>query len=311
MRMPSTYPVAYPFALLSNGGSYLQNDAFAARSGDDSMSLVRDSPRDHRRGRRATARYICAHLSEREIAVLRDVERFRFLTAVQVERLHFFDHASTITAARICRRVLSRLTKNKLLWRLDRRVGGLRAGSSSYVYGLAPLGYRALHPNEGKRLRRGDPSTVFIDHTLAVAQIAVDLQGIVRDGAIEALGIETEPLCWRRFGSGLEGGMVLKPDLYVALSTDEFDYRWFIEVDLATHSPTSAVRKCMLYQRYWASGNEQANNGLFPQVLLIAPTQRRADRLEHALDAAHTLKRELFAVTTTEKALARLCGGAS
>lgn len=311
MRLLGAYPVAYPFALSSNEGSYLQSGVLGARSGDDSLSLVSDTTRDSKRGGHVSTHDICTRLSEREIAVLQDVERFRFMSARQIERLHFFDHASPLTAARTCRRVLRRLTRDKVVWRLGRRVGGLRAGSSSYVYGLAPLGYRALHHAEGKRVRRSEPSPVFVDHTLAVAQIVVDLHSHARSGAIEVLSADAEPECWRRVSLGLEGELVLKPDLYVALSSDQFEYHWFVEVDLATHSAASVMRKCDLYQRHWATGSEQEKNGLFPQVLLVAPSERRANGLKRALDAARGLNRDLFAVTETKDALTHLCRGTS
>src|SRR5437016_3555684 len=83
-------------------------------------------------------------LSERDLAVLRSVQEHRFLTALHLQELHFTDHSSPEAQARIRRRVLARLTRDRLLARLDRRVGGIRGGSGSYVYGLGQVGGRLL-----------------------------------------------------------------------------------------------------------------------------------------------------------------------
>src|SRR5207302_5513936 len=93
-------------------------------------------------------------LSERDLAILRSVADHRFLTARQVEALHFADHATQLAAARVCRRVLARLIDQRLLARLQRRFGGVRAGSASFVYALGPVGGRLI---EGKRLRLIEP----------------------------------------------------------------------------------------------------------------------------------------------------------
>src|SRR5438270_12207936 len=83
-------------------------------------------------------------LSERDFDVIPSVAEHRFLTARQIEALHFADHATDLAGARVCRRVLARLTDERLLARLERRVGGIRAGSASYVYALGPSGGRLI-----------------------------------------------------------------------------------------------------------------------------------------------------------------------
>lgn len=264
----------------------------------------------HRAGRGVSAR--CRqHLSDRELAVLASVERYRYLSTRQIEELHFYDHASPLTGARTCRSVLERLTKAGALWRLERRIGGVHAGSASFVYTLGSLGHRVLDEGGGARVRHREPSAEFFDHTVAIAQLAVDLQIAARDGELELIEIETEPACWRRFSAGLEGIQTLKPDLSVSLRAAEYEYHWFVEIDLSTHSATAVLRKCRLYQRYWSTGIEQDRRGLFPKVLFVAPHERRCALLERTLAGAHHLNASLFAVTTTPNALAYLTGAAS
>src|SRR3954465_2325519 len=85
-------------------------------------------------------------LSGRDVGIVRHVAELRLMSARQIEALYFPPdaHATPLTAARTCRRVLERLVEQRLLCRLDRRVGGLRAGSASYVYGVGPVAQRLL-----------------------------------------------------------------------------------------------------------------------------------------------------------------------
>jgi hypothetical protein len=243
--------------------------------------------------------------------VIESVERFHYLSARQIEELLFNGHATPLTGARTCRKVLARLTEASILWRLERRIGGVRAGSSSYVYGVAPLGYRILHHEGEARMRRYEPSAAFLDHTLAVAQVVADLHALSRASDLEVEEVQAEPACWRTFTLGLEGVQTLKPDLYLSLRSGDFEYQWFVEVDLATHSIASVVRKCWVYHRYWASGIEQDRSGLFPQMLLIAPSERRAHRVWQGIASARGLNSELFAVADAATALDHLAGCSS
>jgi Replication-relaxation len=250
-------------------------------------------------------------LSERETAILTSSDRFRYLTARQIESLHFFDHTSEVTAARTCRRVLERLVRAGVLQRLDRRIGGIRAGSAAFVYSLSPLGYRLLHDEDGLRRKHREPSPHFLDHTLAVAQLAVDLQVVARDGVVDIMESETEPLCWRSFTKGLAGEETLKPDLFIALGVGSYEHRWFVEVDLATASTAAVIRKCRVYHDYWATGVEQDRAGIFPKALWVAATERRATQLEQAISSAPRLNRDLFEVTVTKRAIPLLTESAS
>ena len=308
-----TSPLGYPLALTKAPGFCLQNAMLAGNSGDDSCALMSDDMRTPMRAGRALVAHGKGCLSERELAVVTSVDRYKYLSAKQLEELHFFAHATPLTGARTCRRGLAHLTRAGILWRLERRIGGIRAGSVSYVYALTPLGCRVLHEGGGGLIRRREPSEEFLDHTLAIAQLAVDLHCLARPdkSSVVLLEIEPEPHCWRPFTAGLEGAQVLKPDLSVALQAGEYEYHWFVEIDLATHSAAAVVRKCRLYHRYWSTGIEQDHSGLFPRVLFVAPILRRAGLLERSIAAAGRLNRDLFAVTTTADALDCLTGAAT
>jgi len=233
-------------------------------------------------------------LSDRDRQVIHAVASHRFLTGRQLQRLNFYDHGSTETGARVCRRVLARLTAEGVLRRLNRRVGGIRAGSASYVYALAPVGRRLAGQTMPRQVR--EPSETFLDHTLAIGDTHVALLEASRLGAFELVAVEVEPACWRRFtGAGGES-QTLRPDLFVISARDETEYCWFIEIDCGTEYKPTLVRKCRAHENYWRSGLEQQRIGTFPLVLWVTPDERRARELERAIRSARALKQELFRV---------------
>jgi hypothetical protein len=227
----------------------------------------------------------------------------------QIEMLHFgIDrHASRVTATRTCRRVLERLVEHRLLSRLQRRIGGLRAGSASYIYSLGPIGQRVLEL-DGPRRRFREPTSLFVDHTLAIGQLVVALTVEAQKGVCDLQDVEAEPTCWRSFAS-LGGRQVLRPDLFVVLGVGEYEHRWFVEVDRGTESVPVLVRKCRIYDAYYRSGTEQAEHGVFPRTCWVVPDKHRASQLEHALGNARELTGQLFTVAVNETAAAVLTGG--
>lgn len=257
-------------------------------------------------GRRGLAQ-LRERLSARDLEVIHSVADHRFLTTRQIEALHFADHCTELAGARVCRRVLARLTDERLLARLERRVGGVRAGSASFVYALGPLGGRLI---DGQRRRLIEPSTTFLTHMLAVAQAHVELVQAARRSELELLSVDIEPACWRRYiGSG-GAREALRPDLYVVTGSGDFEDCWFIEIDLGTESPLALRRKCRAYEAYWRSGREQATHRAFPLVVWATPDERRARQLARVIDGTRGLKRELFRVTTASGMVELLAGGA-
>jgi len=243
--------------------------------------------------------------------VLDTVAVHRFLTTTQLQAFVFAAHASDLSAARTCRRVLRRLESWQLLERLDRRIGGLQAGSTSSIWLLTPAGQRLrnLHAGGGALTRVREPGQRFVQHYLAVADAHLALLGANRAAQLDLLQLEVEPACWRPY-AGLGGSAeLLKPDLYAVIATGQFEVHWFIEVDRATESMPTVVRQCRQYEAYRRTGSEQAASGLFPYVLWVVPDDRRAGKLQGALAAAHGLDRELFRITTPERVLTLITGG--
>lgn len=252
-------------------------------------------------------------LSVRDIEVVESVGELRLLSGRQIQALHFpaEQHASRVAAVRACHRVLRRLVDELVLVRLGRRdVGGVHAGSASFIYALGPAGQRLLRP-AGPRRRLFEPTGRFVDHTLATAQIVVDVAAARRAGVVGTLSYEAEPACWRPF-AGTGTRLVLKPDLSVVVDAGDYRLRWFVETDRSSEALTVIVRKSQLYTRYYQTGREQAHgDGAFPRVLWVAPDERRARAIRTAIEREKDLPEGLFLVTTSEQAASVIAGGAA
>lgn len=251
-------------------------------------------------------------LSGRDLAIVRQVADLKLMSAQQIEAIHFTldEHASAVTAARSARRVLERLVRDRLLVRLERRVGGIRAGSASFVYAIGPVGQR-LTAAETPRVRFREPSATFAIHTLAISQLVVDLTALSRTGRIDLVGLQPEPICWRTSVGPMAVATVLRPDVFVAIGVGDFEHRWFIEVDLGTEHLPTLLRKCAAYDAYYRTGAEQQDHGVFPRVLWIMHTRDRAERLRDAIERDADLTTALFSVTTAGEATGALAGDRS
>lgn len=248
-------------------------------------------------------------LSERDLAIIGQVAELRLMSARQIEAIHFppTEHDSAPAAARARQRVLERLTRLGLLGRLARRIGGVRAGSASFVYALGSHGQRVLTA-DGPRRRSYEPTERFLDHTLAITQLVADLTIAARQGSLDLLDCQSEPRCWREF-SGLGGRLVLRPDVFLALGVGAFEHRWFAEIDRGNESLPVVARKCRQYHAYYQAGDEQAAHGVFPRVCWIVPDERRAANVRRAISRDRSLPKRLFSVTTSAQALVVLTGG--
>lgn len=241
-------------------------------------------------------------LGERELAVVSTLDRVRLATTRQVQQLHFIG-GSKRTNLRRTQAVLARLVALRVVARLDRVVGGVRAGSSGYVYSLDVAGQRlasACGPAGGRRLRKPwTPGGAFVGHQLAVTELYVQLREVERKRPLALLTFDAEPLAWRTF-TGIGGARaVLKPDAFVRVGLGDYEDAYFVEVDRATQSTTAIARKLGAYRRYFATGREQERlGGVFPQVLFLVPSDQRREVLEDLLTRQAPEVRRLAAVGT-------------
>jgi hypothetical protein len=288
-------------------------EAPGSSSGDGNSTTSKET-HPARRGRIGAAqlRIRIESLSARDLAVLRSVRDHRFLGTRHVEALHFRGHATALSAARLSRRLLLRLYKQNLLDHLDRRIGGIRAGSAGYIWTLSSAGARLLAEVDGDPSirRQYEPSLRLLNHYLAIAEVHVELIEADGAGRFEVTDVQIEPASWRRF-HGLGGEIrLIRPDLAVVTASGEYEDHWFLEVDLGSEHPPTVVKKCHLYLDYLDSGTEQARLGVFPRVLWVVPDETRSVRLQRALADGH-LDSELFRITTMTSLTETLAGGAS
>lgn len=245
----------------------------------------------------------------RDFELLVSVDKYRLLSTRQIQRLHF-DHAhpTPVAAARACNRTLVRLRGNGVLRALERRIGGARAGSAGSVWYVGPAGDRLLRDvdpeaRSGRRNYR-EPSRHFVEHMLAIAELAIQVVEASRRGAVEVLRIDTEPASWEQSLSRHGVAQWLKPDLRLVTATAEEEYHWFVEADLATEHLPVILRQCSAYQAFRATGRYQAVHGVFPAILWVTPTPGRAAAIRAAVAAGAApggLDAALFQVCTADE----------
>jgi hypothetical protein len=258
-------------------------------------------------------------LSQRDKDILRTVQLCKFVKTDQVGRLHFREAVTFSAVLRAATRGLTKLQKLGLVKALARRIGGVRAGSTSYVWTLAAAGAALLDlceqngesakRSQGKaRKRVFEPTYIFLKHTLAVAGIYVQLHEICSDSgntnsdnsSIELQKTELEPNCWRSYIAPHGGTVCLKPDLYAVTASGGWENHWFFEADLDTEAPSRIIRKCEGYINYFHTGTQQEKSGVFPRVVWLVPDDKRMECLRRHIGENLREYTKLFAVITAQ-----------
>ena len=280
---------------------------FPATSADGSSVLQTEVPPQSGRPRplNKTALFrIERQLTDRDKTVLESLKKFRFLLTAQLKRLHFYAPPNDTARATATTRTLRRLRDYGLIRSLERRVGGARSGSGSMIWHLTEAGYRLLQlhqPDEQSRTTVKEPSTQFLEHTLSVAECAVQMECICRPSEdLDVIRIETEPPCWRSFQ---ENGKttILKPDMFAVTRYDGYEDLWFIELDLGTESVAQVIDKCKVYRRYFFTEIEQEANDVFPLVVWIVPDEKRKEKLKTAILESIPREPKMFLVITPDQ----------
>lgn len=247
-------------------------------------------------------------VNARDVYILGLVRDHRFITTRQIQRLVFWQHATVEAGTRASVRVLARLFGHRLIYRLERHIGGTRAGSAAYVWRLDDAGDRLMraHSGEanGKRIRELSPSRMFLAHTLAIAEVRVLLEEGARRADFDLLAVTTEPHTWRSFPAGYSSE-ILKPDLHTITASGAYEDHWFIELDRGTESLPTLIRKCLVYQAHWASGQEQAQLGVYPRVAWLIEDNHRRALLQTAIEAEGQLDPNLFIIDSVQGFIAR------
>jgi hypothetical protein len=245
-------------------------------------------------------------LSARDRAIIETVGRFSAVSGSQVERLCFAGSGKPASNARLARRALARLVEQRALVRLARRIGGVRAGSAGSVYRLGAVGERLLRYWQGTdapaRAARHEPGQLFVRHTTAIVEVYVRLREAERDGALELLSFEPEPASWRRFAGPGGGTRTLKPDAHAVIGLGEYEDRYFLELDCGTEGSGALNSQAQTHLTYFRSGVEQNAHGVFPRIVWITTTERRAALIANVCARLPAEAWPLFAVTTEAQA---------
>lgn len=209
--------------------------------------------------------------------------------------------------ARSARRTLARLTALGIFRRLERRIGGIRAGSAGYIYYLGSPGQRLVAYWQGRGLVKGrhrpEPGSQFVRHRLAVSELYVQAILAQKRGQLDVLDFELEPASWRQMVDSFGGATILKPDAFVRIGAGDFTVSSFVEVDLGSESRSVIARKALAYIDYFNSGIEQAGNDVFPRVVFLTTSEARKAAIVDICAALPPERWELFTVTTLDRGL--------
>jgi hypothetical protein len=248
----------------------------------------------------AVTRELATKLTERDWRVLRFVADLHFVAGGQLTRLCFADGDNPAANGRAARRALLRLTRLGVLERLPRPVGGVHAGSAGFVYYLGLAGQRLASARGWQPERRGrrslTPGTLFLRHSLQVAELHVRLIEGDRSRSIELLKLDSEPSCWRSYEMANGQRSTLKPDSYVRLGVGAYEDSYLIEIDRGTEGSRALERQLRQYVAYHASGVEQAAHGVFPRSLWLSTTAERVGVIEGCVGRLPAPAGELFQV---------------
>ncbi len=223
-------------------------------------------------------------LPVRERRVLELLSALSVMSGHQLRRACFAGERAGRRDGQVARRVLLRLARRGLVLRLERRIGGVKAGSDGFAYRLGPGGQRLVDlwagRDESRRRRVHEPGERFLRHRLAVSDVYVRLHEANVAGQLVVNRFEGEPACWRRFSAPLRGLMTLKPDALVCVGVGEWELWWFVEIDLGTVSQATRAGQAAAYRDFWRS---RAPGELMPRVLWLTTDTAGAERAEAAI----------------------------
>lgn len=291
------HPIARPVASAEEAAD---QGEYGATNND---SLTPNGMFASRPGGRITSTYVeqlAGVLGERDQQIVNDLARVRVLSGDQLDRLHF---ASLSPPHRARSRVMTRLSRLRVVTTLDRRVGGVRAGSAGLIYTLDVAGQRLLQllgdsqPN-GSARRPWTPGAPFMAHTLDVSELYVRLRQAERRDDLELVSYLAEPACWQR--TSTLG--TIKPDGFALVAYSDVEDAWWLEVDRGTESPNTVRRKLELYLLAAQTG-QVGPSGVLPRVLVTVPDGRRLDQVAAIIDGLAVPANRLLTVVLHDEAV--------
>lgn len=249
---------------------------------------------------KATTALNLATLSENRRELLELLRTHRFATSRQLTRFARPRYHSANSAHRQTLRHLAGLEEQKLIIRLERRIGGWQRGSEVAVWSLTTTGLRLL-TGSNRRQRPQAVSTTFLAHTLATTEVCLVCSETVREMDGAQVSLTQEPDCWRSFPNPAGGLVTLRPDLTATITSPEYTDHYFLEVDRATENPARIIRTTRQYLAYQQTGIEQETLGVFPAVVWIVPHVKRQAQLARHLSTEPGIPANLWLVITLDQ----------
>ena len=248
---------------------------------------------------RLTTTQLACELTDRYTTPLPHLARARLLTGTQLDQLLGEPDTTAATTARRRRRIMTRLHDLGLVATLQRRIGGVRAGSAGHVYTLTPTGHRVLAILTGQPCpphvkKPATPGALFLNHALAISDIYVRLIEATRRHPVTLSRFVTEPACWQPAG---HGHYCLKPDAYCVLSTTTHRDCWWLEIDRATESLQRIRAKSRIYLDYLTHGGVGPDEVPL-RILYTTPDEPRAEAIKRLTTQLSTQDSRFLDATT-------------
>lgn len=223
-------------------------------------------------------------LSSREVQVLLVVATYRYLGLSHLEQFLFAGSPTTKLSRKVMTcRVAGRLRARGLLAATNRLVGGPGGGSSRVAFSLTKFGAKLaarLNPDLPAR-RLSSSGTFLMQHALMTADVALAFRREARQHVgHDILEWEADWQARHRVRSS-----VLVPDAYFVYATPDLELSAFLEIDLGTEGSRFFARKIVSYLELARSGNWREVFESWPLVLVVTPTERRAEALRRATEA--------------------------
>jgi hypothetical protein len=221
------------------------------------------------------------HLSERDLAVARTVERFGLVSAGQVERL-FFSDGSDKTRNLRTNRTLRRLVEHQRIKRVYQMVGSEIPGATGFIYTSYTRNLRDV---------RG--------HMQLITELFVRLAEHQAAGHVAEVRFTPEPYCHVQMGH-----LLLAPDGRIQLDREGSRYHWWLEVDRSTEWRMRIMRKL---KNYAMAYDRWAGVPLPARALRGWKTPTGKKRSRTMVDRQHL--RKLYTVCQFGQAIPTLTGG--
>ena len=253
--------------------------------------------------------------SHKETQILKFLTKNKYATSRQLARLFFNDSLKPSTMLRRTNLLTKQMKEKDVIRHLQRRVGGVRSGSGSYVWYITTKGLNQLkqtYPNlKVVRQNKYEPSMHHLRHSLAITELYVLLNELASGNSNFKLEVfQFEPDCWRGWLDSLNGRSIIKPDAFVEVSLDDYIDSYFIELDKSTESLNRIINKSKHYIRYYNLNIEQnKNQGVFPLVLWVVPDEKRKLAIETRIQETLNNYWELFQVITLDEFKDYVSGG--